>query len=69
MNIDDGLIHHIPFDNLRILYKGFSTVPSQAFVCHLNGIYSIEKNILLNLIDKDCTILITDINQNTKVIV
>ncbi|XP_050525426.1 uncharacterized protein LOC126896564 [Daktulosphaira vitifoliae] len=66
MNIDDGLIHHISFDNIRILYKGFSTLPSQALVCHLNGIYSIDKNKLLNLINKDCRILVTEINQHNN---
>lgn len=66
MNIDNGLMHTIPFDDIRLLHKKFSQLPAQSLTCNLHGIDSIDEDELLKIIDKKCTIYIVSTDQQNK---
>ncbi|XP_050443222.1 uncharacterized protein LOC126847164 [Adelges cooleyi] len=66
INIDNGSVNCIPLENIRILYKQFSELPSQSFVCHLHGIRSIEEDEVKSIVDKECVVFIADIDKHTK---
>lgn len=65
-NIDDGLIHSIPSYDIRLLHKNFSQLPAQALTCFLDGILLIDENVLVQIIDKKCTIYVVSIDHYLK---
>jgi len=67
MNIDNGVISDIMFDDIRILHKQFSQLPAQAFTCHLHGIESIDEDKFSQIVNKKCTIYVVTTDQNNKV--
>lgn len=69
VDIDDGSIHNVSYDDIRILYKPFSQLPAQSFTCYLNGIESVDKNVLTQIVDKKCIVHIISIEQLNKVII
>lgn len=66
-DIDNGLIHDIEIDDIRILHKQFSKLPAQSFVCFLHGIDNVDTHILSQIVDSKCVINIVFINQHDKV--
>jgi len=68
MNIDNGLIHTISFDDIRLLHVQFAQLPAQSLTCNLHGIDSIEEDELLKIINKKCTIYVVSTDQQNKVI-
>ncbi|XP_060856292.1 uncharacterized protein LOC132934018 [Metopolophium dirhodum] len=66
MNIDNGLMHTISFEDIRLLHKRFSKLPPQSLTCYLHGIDSIDEDELLKIIDKKCTIYVVSTDQQNK---
>jgi len=66
MNIDNGLIHTISFDDIRLLHKQFRKLPPQLLTCNLHGIDSIDEDELLKIMDKKCTIYVVSTDQQNK---
>lgn len=63
MNIDDGLTHTIPFEDVRLLHKKYSQLPAQAITCFLDGILLFNESVVDQIIDKKCTIYIVSIDH------
>lgn len=66
MNIDNGLMHTILFDDIRLLHKKFSQLPAQSLTCNLHGIDSIEEDELLKIMGRKCTIYVVSTDQQNK---
>ncbi|XP_025414906.1 uncharacterized protein LOC112686707 [Sipha flava] len=64
LDIDNGSIHLVPIENIRLLCKKFSHLPAQAITCHLHGIEDVDEDELTKIVNKNCTISIVSINQN-----
>jgi len=69
INIDNGIISEIMFDDIRILHKQFSQLPAQAFNCYLHGIESIDEDQFSQILNKSCTIYVVTTDQENKVII
>jgi len=68
INIDNGSMHTIPFEDIRLLHVRFAQLPVQSFICKLHGIDSIAEDELLKIIDKKCSIYVVSTDQRNKVI-
>ncbi|XP_022182347.1 uncharacterized protein LOC111042113 [Myzus persicae] len=66
MNIDNGSMDTIPFEDIRLLHKQFTQLPAQSLTCNLHGIDYINEDELLKIIDKKCTIYVVSIDQQNK---
>lgn len=66
LNIDNGLMHTILFEDIRLLHIQFAQLPAQSLTCNLHGIDSIAEDELLKIVDKKCTIYVVSINQQNK---
>lgn len=66
INIDNGLMHTILFEDIRLLHKKFSQLPPQSLTCNLYGIDFIDEDELLKIMDKKCTIYVVSTDQQNK---
>ncbi|CAH1731848.1 unnamed protein product [Aphis gossypii] len=66
INIDNGSMHTIPFEDIRLLHVRFAQLPVQSFICKLHGIDSIAEDELLKIIDKKCSIYVVSTDQRNK---
>jgi len=66
INIDNGLMHTILFEDIRLLHKKFSQLSPQSLTCNLHGIDSIDEDELLKIMDKKCTIYVVSTDQQNK---
>lgn len=64
LDIDNGSVHLIPIEDIRLLCKQFSQLPAQALTCHLHGIEDVDEDELSKIVNNNCTIFIVSINQN-----
>lgn len=68
INVDNGSIHIISYDQIRLLYKKFSELPAQSFECQLDGLAHVNEKDLLQILNKKCTIYVVHIGLYNKVI-
>lgn len=66
INIDNGSMHTIPFDDIRLLHIQFTHLPAQSLTCNLHGIGSMDEDELLKIKDKKCLIYVVSIDQQNK---